>query len=69
MKIFVTVWFRVGGVWYPGEFFQGWAPFQVPEKTVEECQFVADQVDHDTRQWMLQTVGATYVQIVCVEAE
>ena len=49
MKVWLVVYFVVAGVWYPGEWYDGWGP--VPYDTHEQCQeradFVNNQKDND----------------------
>lgn len=37
MKVFIVAWILIGGVWYPGELFDGWAPYEV-DVSLEECE-------------------------------
>ena len=49
MKVWLVVYFVVAGVWYPGEWYDGWGP--VEYDTHEECHvradFVNDQIDNE----------------------
>ena len=35
-KVILVAWLMSGGIWYPGEFFDGWAPIEL-DNTYEEC--------------------------------
>ena len=35
-KVVLFAFLMVNGVWYPGEFFDGWGPVEV-DNTIEEC--------------------------------
>ena len=42
MKVIIVAWLLVGGVWYPGELFDGWAPYEV-DQTIDECNERVDK--------------------------
>ena len=56
-KVFLVAWIMMNGIWYPGEMFDGWAPYHLEGVSMEECEL------------RLETINTYYtnVQFDCIE--
>ena len=46
MKVIVVAWLLIGGIWYPGELFDGWGPHET-DRTFEECQRDIEKINEE----------------------
>ena len=55
MKVIVVAWLLIGGVWYPGELFDGWHPHETT-RSYEQCMQDIEEINEELTDVKLECV-------------